>query len=88
MRKDYAVVFGAYNAERGTDDVVALIETRATPEEQQVLAQQLQQSLQRVFGFLARDIVFVHHGALPRTTSGKKQRLLAQEWYRTGKLQA
>ena len=88
VRKDHCVVFGSYNVERGTDDVIALVETRATVEEQPVLAQQLQQSLQRVFGFLARDIVFVHHGALPRTTSGKKQRLLAQEWYRAGKLQA
>lgn len=85
VRKGYSVAFSIYNERRGTDDVVVIVETRAAAEQQLSIAYELQQSLQAVFGFLARDIVFVPHGTLPRTTSGKKQRLLAQEWYRASK---
>ncbi len=85
VRQGYAVVFGINNPEQGTDDVIAVIETKAAPEEHVAIAQQLQQSLLQTFGFTARDIVFVRHGSIPRTTSGKRQRVLSQEWYQAGK---
>jgi acyl-CoA synthetase (AMP-forming)/AMP-acid ligase II len=85
IRGGYSVVFGVYNTEQGTEDVVAVVETRAAEEEQSVIGQEIQQSLQQVFGFHAREIVFVRHGTIPRTTSGKRQRVLCREWYLTGK---
>lgn len=85
VRKGYTVAFAVGNIERGTDDVVAIVETRASPEEQAAMHKQIQQSLQRAFGFLADTLIFVPHSTLPRTTSGKRQRVLAQTWYRDGK---
>lgn len=87
VRQGYTVAFGINNIERGTDDVVAIAETKAAPGDRAVIAQQIQQSLQRAFGFLADVLLFVPHGTLPRTTSGKRQRVLAQEWYRAGKFE-
>ncbi|MBA3947457.1 MAG: fatty acyl-AMP ligase [Herpetosiphonaceae bacterium] len=88
VRKGYAVVFGVYNAEQGTDDMVAVIETKVAPEERPPMAQQIQQSLQTIFGFRAHEIIFVRHGTIPRTTSGKPQRVLSKEWYEQGKFKA
>ena len=88
VRKGYAVVFGIYNAEQGTDDLVAVIETKAALEERPQIAHQLQQAVQDVFGFRAHDIVFVRHGTIPRTTSGKPQRVLSRDWYQQGKFTA
>jgi acyl-CoA synthetase (AMP-forming)/AMP-acid ligase II len=84
VRKGYSVAFAVNNVDRGTDDVVALVETRVTGEAQTALARQIQQSLQSAFGFLADALVFVPHGTLPRTTSGKRQRVLAQQMFRDG----
>ncbi len=88
VRKGYAVVFGVYNAEQGTDDMVAVIETKVPATEHPLLTQQIQQSLQTIFGFRAHEIVFVRHGTIPRTTSGKPQRVLSKEWYEQGKFKA
>ncbi|HEY1015987.1 MAG TPA: AMP-binding protein, partial [Herpetosiphonaceae bacterium] len=84
VRTDYTVVFSLFNEVQGTDDVVAIIESKATPETHADLTNELQQSLQRVFGFRAHEIVIVPHGTIPRTTSGKRQRTLCREFYRTG----
>jgi acyl-CoA synthetase (AMP-forming)/AMP-acid ligase II len=85
VRPDSAVAFGVYNPERGTDDVIAFVETKAVGEEQVVLKQQIQESLLRRFGFLARDLLLVGHGTIPRTASYKKQRLLARSDYLEGR---
>lgn len=88
VRKGYSVAFGIFNSARGTEDVIALVETRVAAPEQPILLQEIQQALQRVFGFRAHTVIFVPHGTLPRTTSGKKQRLLAQAWYQNGRFSA
>ena len=88
VRADSSVVFGIYNAERGTDDVIVIVESRVEGDEQGALRQEIQASLQRMFGFVAREIVVVRHGAIPRTTSRKKQRSLAAQWYGDGRFAA
>ena len=44
--------------------------------------------LSAVARFVAREIVVVRHGAIPRTTSRKKQRSLAAQWYGDGRFAA
>ncbi len=87
VRPDSAVAFGVYNPERGTDDVIAVVETKAVGEEQVVLTQQIQESLLRRFGFLARELILVGHGTIPRTASYKKQRLLTRSDYLEGRFE-
>lgn len=86
VRKSYAVAFGVYNDEQGTDEVVGVAETNAATEAWPTIIQEIQTALQSAFGFTAREILLVRHGTLPRTTSGKPQRLLTSERYRTGML--
>ena len=82
--QDQSVVFGVYNPEQGTEDVMVIIESKASLEEQRVIARQVQQSLQQAFGFTAHDIAFVRRGSIPRTTSGKRQRVRSREMYLEG----
>lgn len=88
VRAGYSVAFGVYNQDEATDDVVAVVETKAPPEARPAIERQIQQALQAVFGFNARAIMFVRHGAIPRTTSGKPQRVLSKELYLAGKFNA
>jgi acyl-CoA synthetase (AMP-forming)/AMP-acid ligase II len=85
VRPESVVAFGVYNPERGTDDVIAVIETKAAGDEQVMLKQQIQESLLLRFGFLARELLLVGHGTIPRTASYKKQRLLARSDYLKGR---
>ncbi|HEU4325266.1 MAG TPA: AMP-binding protein, partial [Roseiflexaceae bacterium] len=86
VRKSYCVAFSVYNDAIGTDDVVCVAETNTDSDLFPGIIQEIQASLQAACGFTAHAIVLVRHGTLPRTTSGKPQRLLAREWYREGKL--
>lgn len=88
VRAGYSVAFGVYNAEHATDEVVVVAETRAMPAEQAEIAQAIQRCLQQAFGFGARELVFVRHGVIPRTTSGKRQRVLSRERYLAGAFHA
>jgi acyl-CoA synthetase (AMP-forming)/AMP-acid ligase II len=88
VRGGYTVAFGVYNPQRGTDEVIAIVETRAAEEARPLILQEIQQSLQQTFGFIAHEIVFARHGSIPRTTSGKRQRVLSREWYVAGKFAA
>jgi len=85
VRQGYAVAFGYYRDQDGTDAVVIVAETKTPREAQEQLTPSIQQDLQRSFGFRAHEILFVRHGTIPRTTSGKRQRALCREWYLKGR---
>lgn len=85
VRSDSSVVFGCYNNERGTDDVIVIVESKVDGVACDALRNELQAVLQRVYGFVARDVVVVRHGMIPRTTSHKKQRALTAQWYGEGR---
>ena len=84
VRLDSAVAFGRYNPDLATDDVVVVIESRAEGSARDDLRAEVQLALSQTFGFVARDIVIVGHGSIPRTTSHKKQRGLTAQWYADG----
>ena len=57
--------------------VVAMIEERNEPEQRRVLKQLT--ACQRELGLPVDEVVFVRHGALPKTTSGKKRHVAARD---------
>lgn len=78
--KDGCAAIGVHDATQGTEQLVLMVE--AAPEH--VIAQargELQALLLQRIGFAAHDLVFVSPGALPRTTSGKLQRLKCRSIY-------
>lgn len=81
-----AVVFSVPDEERGRECVVAVVATAVSdPEAQQRLRQDAAQRVREVFGFSVDDIVIVPRAAIPRTTSGKVQRLTVRSRYLSGK---
>ncbi|WP_205905279.1 AMP-binding protein [Collimonas pratensis] len=71
---------GVYDETQGTENLVVMIEHEKT-EAQAALRAELQASLRDKFGFSAHAIEFVAAGSLPRTTSGKLQRLKCRDIY-------
>lgn len=84
VQAGHSLVFGLYNTEQGTDDVIVMVETKISQDERPALCQTIQSSLQQIFGFTTRQIILVQPGLIPRTTSGKRQRLLARTQYEAG----
>ncbi|KVQ96073.1 AMP-binding protein [Burkholderia ubonensis] len=85
LRKSTCIAFGVPDAETGTERLVVAIEARpadATPQTRT----ECQQLLAARIGFAAQDLCFVEPGSLPRTTSGKLQRLKCRDLYATGAL--
>lgn len=85
LRKSTCIAFGLPDPETGTERLVVAIEARpadATPQTRT----ECQQLLASRIGFAAQDLCFVEPGSLPRTTSGKLQRLKCRDLYATGAL--
>lgn len=77
-----AVVFSVQNDERGRESIVAVVATAVTdPGAQQRLREDAAQRVREVFGFSIDEILVVPRVAIPRTTSGKIQRLRVREHY-------
>lgn len=80
-----AVVFSTPDAARGRERVVAVVATGATdPAVRRRIREDAASRVRQVFGFSLDDIVVVGKSAIPRTTSGKIQRLTVGQIYRTG----
>lgn len=85
LRKSTCIAFGLPDPETGTERLVVAIEARpidATPQTRT----ECQQLLASRIGFAAQDLCFVEPGSLPRTTSGKLQRLKCRDLYANGAL--
>ena len=84
ISKDGCAAVGVHDDAQGTENLVLLIEAPAGDVTPAVRAQLQALLLQRI-GFAAHDLVFVQPGALPRTTSGKLQRLKCRELFVAGR---
>ncbi|HET9622064.1 MAG TPA: AMP-binding protein [Kofleriaceae bacterium] len=83
ISKDGCAAIGVRDEAQGTEQLVLLIET--APENVTATARaELQALLQQHVGFAAADLRFVAPGALPRTTSGKLQRLKCRQLFLDG----
>lgn len=74
-----------------SEELVVLMEVgprllRAGRDEQQGVRDSLRRAVVRSHGIQVRDLVFVRHGTLPRTTSRKIQRQGCRELYLSGEL--
>lgn len=74
------VATGIYDETQATENLIVLIEFEGE-EVKATLRAELQNMLRERFGFGAHAIVFVANGSLPRTTSGKLQRLQCRNIY-------
>ena len=75
IRTGCAVAFGVMNEERGTEDLVAVAETReSSPEALEDLRRRVRREVTRVTGLGLRAVVLVPPGGIEKTTSGKLSR--------------
>jgi acyl-CoA synthetase (AMP-forming)/AMP-acid ligase II len=86
MKKSACAAFGLFDDTSGTERLIVVAEARAADANAQTRAR-LQQLLQKQIGFAAQEICFVEPGGLPRTTSGKLQRLKCKDLYASGALE-
>ncbi|WP_394843518.1 AMP-binding protein [Pendulispora brunnea] len=84
ISKDGCAAVGVHDEAKGTENLVLLIEAPAGDVSPTARAELQALLLQRI-GFAAHDLVFVQPGALPRTTSGKLQRLKCRELLAAGR---
>ncbi len=81
------VVFSAPDDGRGRESLVALVATGSTDADQRrEIRAEVAARVREGFGFSLDDVVLVPKTAIPRTTSGKIQRLKARERYLAGRL--
>jgi acyl-CoA synthetase (AMP-forming)/AMP-acid ligase II len=82
VREGCAAAFGVLNEEIGTEEVAAVIETRATdPIELAALRDRVRQAVTRVTGLALRHVLLVPPGGVEKTTSGKLARLATRRRY-------
>lgn len=81
-----AVVFSAPDERRGREAVVAVVGTRPATGDPAFLRDAVAAAVRSAFGFSADDVVLVPRGRIPRTTSGKIQRVAVRERYLAGSL--
>jgi len=81
-----AVVFSAPDERRGRESVIAVVGTGPAAGDQGGLRDAVAATVRTAFGFSADDIVLVPRGRIPRTTSGKIQRVAVRERYLSGEL--
>ncbi len=83
-----AVVFSVADHDRGGERNVAVVAARVTDDDgQHRVRAQAAARVRQVFGISLDDVVVVPRRAIPRTTSGKIQRLKMRELYQAGRLQ-
>jgi acyl-CoA synthetase (AMP-forming)/AMP-acid ligase II len=82
-----AVVFSAPDDGRGRESLVAVVATGATDADQRLrIRTEVVTRVREAFGFSLDDVVLVPKTSIPRTTSGKIQRLRARDRYLAGRL--
>ncbi|WDZ82843.1 AMP-binding protein [Micromonospora cathayae] len=81
-----SAVFSCPTEERGTEPVIAVVETRAATPDWPALRAAVATSVRQVFGLSLAEVVVVPRGGIPRTTSGKRQRAALRAAYLAGDL--
>ncbi|WP_323122561.1 AMP-binding protein [Burkholderia alba] len=85
LHKSTCIAFGLPDDATGTERLIVAVEARPVDATAQTRTE-FQHLLQQRIGFAAQDICFVEPGALPRTTSGKLQRVKCRDLYAAGSL--
>lgn len=84
-----SVVFSVPDQGRGRERIVAVVGIGAADaEEQQRIRSQAAAQVRQTFGFSLDEVVLVARRAIPRTTSGKIQRLSVRRRYSSGVIDA
>lgn len=82
-----AVVFSTPDDGRGRESLVAVVATGSSAADQRVqIRAEVAARVRETFGFSLDDIVLVPKTSIPRTTSGKIQRLTTRDRYLAGRL--
>ncbi len=82
VREGCAVAFGMLDAERGTEGVAVVVETRVTdPEEAAALMRAIRSHVTRTTGLALVRLKLVPPGGIQKTTSGKLARQATRERY-------
>lgn len=81
-----SVVFSMRDEQRARESVIAVVGTRASSDEYDELRVRIAGGVRAAFGFSLDEVVLVPARTIPRTTSGKRQRLRVREAYRNGSL--
>jgi fatty-acyl-CoA synthase len=76
-----AAVFSYHGNETVTEQLVAVVETKAKPGEWQRIQTETAAKVRQTFALSLSDVLVVPRGGIPRTTSGKKQRRALREAY-------
>lgn len=76
-----AAVFSYHGNETITEQLVAVVETKAAPGEWPRIRTDTATTVRRTFALSLADVLVVPRGGIPRTTSGKKQRAALREAY-------
>jgi len=87
IRVGCCAAFGLSNAQRGTEDVVLVCETRAEEDEERSrIKAEVRTAVLEAVGATPDLIVLVEPGTVPKTSSGKIQRDLMRKRYLSGDL--
>jgi fatty-acyl-CoA synthase len=87
VRKGCLVAFSVPNPDSGTEDLILVAETREKDgKQQQKIVKQIAAEVLAAVGLRPDQTVLVAPRTLPKTTSGKLQRLLAKKRYEQGRL--
>ncbi len=85
VRKGCVAAFGSIDATAGTEKLVVVVETRVTdPAGRERLRTAVTEAVTTKVGMPPDDVVPVHPGFVPKTSSGKIQRLATRRLYETG----
>jgi acyl-CoA synthetase (AMP-forming)/AMP-acid ligase II len=82
VREGCAIAFGVLSAERGTEELAAVVETRETePEALAALSRAIRDTVLRATGLGIRHLKLVPVGGVKKTTAGKLARSATRERY-------
>ena len=85
VRKGCVAAFGSADPVTGTERLVVVAETRVTdPARRERIRAAVTESVASMVGIPPDDVVTVHPGFVPKTSSGKIQRLETRRLYETG----
>lgn len=85
VRKGNAIAYGTYDERRGMDRLNVAVETRVRGElERAALEQRIREAVSETVGLVPDKVVLANPGSLPKTTSGKKQRLQCRDKVSSG----
>lgn len=86
VRKAGAVAFAVYDERAGSEEVVVVCESTSPPDARAAIAAEVQTQVSERLELRVREVMIVDRAAIPKTPSGKKQRLLTRERYLSAEL--